>query len=216
MRPILRKLNLTAHVTSSVGWLGAVLAFLVLSVVGLMSHNDQTVRSCYVAMNLIGGFIIVPLSIVSLLSGLVQSLGTHWGLTRHYWVFTKFSLTVGATLLLLMHQFTAVAGAARRATDAAGPSLPDMGRLATQLVFDAGLATLVLLITTTLSVFKPWGRIQWARNERESIASGTQGAVARAPLGPKIAFAAVGLFLTVIIVLHLFGKGLGGPMGHMR
>ncbi len=84
MTPALRKLNLTAHVTSSVGWLGAVASFLVLSIAGLTSENADSVRGAYVAMNLIGQFMIVPLSLAALATGLIQSLGTHWGLFRHY------------------------------------------------------------------------------------------------------------------------------------
>ncbi len=34
MKPALRKLTLTAHVTASVGWLGAVAAYLVPAIVG--------------------------------------------------------------------------------------------------------------------------------------------------------------------------------------
>src|SRR5712691_5373000 len=108
MTPALRKLSFTAHVTSSVGWLGAVASFLVLSIAGLTSQDAETVRGAYLAMNLLGQFIIVPLSLAALLTGLVQSLGTHWGLFRHYWVLVKLTLTIGATLLLLLHQFTAV------------------------------------------------------------------------------------------------------------
>src|SRR5512132_930307 len=47
--PRLRKLALTAHVTASVGWLGAVIAFLNLSVTGLTSQNPQTVRGAYLS-----------------------------------------------------------------------------------------------------------------------------------------------------------------------
>ena len=213
MRPTPRRLNLTAHVASSVGWLGAVAAFLALSIAALASANAQTVRSSYVAMNLIGQFVIVPLSVVALLSGLMQSLGTHWGLVRHYWVLTKFALTVGATLLLLLHQFTAVAAAAARASITGGPMLPDVGRLATQLVFDAGLATVVLLATTTLSVLKPWGRTPWAWRDNEYGASTARAAVVPGSSTPKVALVAIGLILTAIVILHLFGKGMGG---HLR
>src|SRR5258708_3540597 len=114
MSPGIRKFALTAHVTSSVGWLGAVAAFLVLSIAGLTSRDAETVRGAYLAMNLIGEFIIVPLGIAALLTGIVQSLGTPWGLFRYYWVLMKLVLTVGATFLLLLHQFTAVAEAAKR------------------------------------------------------------------------------------------------------
>ena len=71
MSPDVRKLALTAHITASVGWLGAVAAFLALAVVGVTSEDAQVVRSAYIAMGLTGSFVIVPLSFVSLLTGLV-------------------------------------------------------------------------------------------------------------------------------------------------
>ena len=48
--PRLRKLTLAVHVTSSVGWLGAVTVFLGLSVVGLTSDDAATVRGAYLVM----------------------------------------------------------------------------------------------------------------------------------------------------------------------
>ncbi len=103
MTPGLRKVALTAHVTSSVGWLGAVAGFLALAVAGLTSQDPERVRAAYLAMELTGWCVIVPLSFASPLTGLVQSLGTSWGLFRHYWVLIKFLITIPATLLLLVH-----------------------------------------------------------------------------------------------------------------
>jgi len=152
MSPRVRKVALTAHVTSSVGWLRSVATFLVLSIAGLTSHDVEIVRGAYLAMNLIGLFIIVPLSLAALLTGLVQSLGTHWGLFRHYWVLVKFLLTIGATMFLLLHQFTAVAQAAKRVSRTAAGISPDVGRLGSQPMSDAALALLVLVVITTQSV----------------------------------------------------------------
>src|SRR6202521_6072065 len=103
MTPHARKIGLTAHVLSSVGWLGAVAGFLALAIVGLTSQDAQMVRTAYIAMDLIARFVIVPLCLASLLTGVVQSLGTTWGLFRHYWVLAKLALTIPATLLLLVH-----------------------------------------------------------------------------------------------------------------
>jgi hypothetical protein len=103
MAPYLRKLMLTVHITSSVGWVGAVASFLALAVVGLTSQDIQAVRAVYPAMELIAWFVIVPLSFASPLSGIVQSLGTTWGLFRHYWVLIKFLMTIPCTLVLLLH-----------------------------------------------------------------------------------------------------------------
>jgi hypothetical protein len=93
MAPRLRKFTLTAHVAFSVGWLGAVAGFLALAVAGLTSQDAQTVRAAYLAMELTAWFVIAPLSLASLLTGLVQSLGTTWGLFRHYWVVAKLLTT---------------------------------------------------------------------------------------------------------------------------
>lgn len=155
MTPHLSKLSLTTHITCSVGWLGAVAGFLVLSIAGLTSRDAEVVRGSYLSMNLIGLYMIVPLSLAALTTGLIQSLGTEWGLFRHYWVLTKLTLTVGATGLLMLHQFKAVETAARPVSALAPGTLPELGGLGTELLSKAALALLTLLVTTTLSVFKP-------------------------------------------------------------
>jgi len=78
MTPGIRKLVLTAHVTTSVGVVGAVASFLALSIAGLLSAEAQMARAAYLAMELTAWFVIVPLVGASLLSGLIQSLGTKW------------------------------------------------------------------------------------------------------------------------------------------
>jgi hypothetical protein len=209
MSPVLRKANLVAHVVTSVGWLGAVVSFLVLSVIGANSHDAATVRGSYLAMNLIGQLVIVPLSIASLATGVVQSLGTPWGLLRHYWVLAKLVLTVFATILLLLHQFMAVAEAARRVAGASASSLPNAGRLGTQLVVDAGFAAIILLATTVLSVFKPWGRTRYSLRREARAAGGEMTVVAGTSLGYRVLVVTIALALAAIVALHLTGHGMG-------
>ncbi|MEU0680163.1 MULTISPECIES: hypothetical protein [Streptomyces] len=163
MNPRLRKLALTAHVTSSVGWLGAVVVFVVLAVVGLVSRDPQTVRGAYLAMEPTGSFVLVPLSFASLLTGLVQALGSTWGLFRHYWIVIKLLINVVATVLLLVHMQVVghVADVAARAALSGG----DLGGMRVQLLADAAAALLVLIVAVTLSVYKPKGltRYGWRR-----------------------------------------------------
>jgi hypothetical protein len=150
MTPGVRKLALTTHVTSSVGWFGSVAAFLALAIAGLSSRDAQMMRSAYLAMHLTTWFVIVPLSLASLLTGLIESLGTTWGLFRHYWVVTKLLLTVLATFVLLLHTqpIDRVAAVAAQTV----LSGTDLRQLRIQLVADAGAAPFVLLVTTALSV----------------------------------------------------------------
>ena len=213
MTPALRKLNLTAHVTSSIGWLGAVASFLALSISGLTSRDAEVVRGAYLSMNLIGQFIIVPLSLVALLTGVVQSVGTHWGLFRYYWVLVKLVLTIGATLLLLLHQFTAVSVAAQRVIGTAAETLPEVGRLGTQLVGDAGLAVLVLIGITILGEYKPWGLTVHGRRtplQEPREMSKLQTDATSLPSGLKILFALIGSIVLAFVASHLFGDGFGG------
>lgn len=78
LSPAVRKLALTVHLTSSVGWIGAVLAYLALGAAAATSSDPQTVRAAWTAMDLTGWWVIVPLALAALLTGLVMSLGTHW------------------------------------------------------------------------------------------------------------------------------------------
>lgn len=138
----IRKLALTAHITFSVGWLGSVVVYLAIALDCLRKTDAQAVTSVVSVLEFIGWFVIVPLSIAALVTGLVQSLGTEWGLFRYYWILVKFALTVGAVTILLLH-------------------MPAVGRKSGVMaeVVHAGGGLLVLLTTTALSVFKPWGRI---------------------------------------------------------
>lgn len=78
MTPAVRKFTITAHVAFSVGWLGAVAAFLVLSIAGLTSHSAEVLRGAYLSMDLISRFIIIPMCFAALATGLLQALGTPW------------------------------------------------------------------------------------------------------------------------------------------
>ncbi len=155
MTPGLRKVALTTHVVCTVGWLGSVVSFFALALVGLISPNLETVRAVYLAGELMTWLVIVPLAAASLVTGIAQGLGTSWGLFRHYWVVFKLALTVLGSVVLAVHTqpIGTVADAARQAGFAAS----DLHALRVQLVADAAAATLLLLTAAVLSIFKPRG-----------------------------------------------------------
>jgi hypothetical protein len=165
MPPRVRKFALTAHVTSSVGWLGAVAGFLALAVAGLTSQDAQLVRAAYLTMELTGWFVLVPLALASLITGLVQSLGTTWGLFRHYWVLAKLLINLFATIVLLLYMQTlgSLGGIAAETTS----SSDDLGVLRSPSpVLHAGAALLLLLVATTLAVYKPRGMTPYGRRKQ--------------------------------------------------
>src|SRR5204862_7032140 len=165
---------------------GSVAAFLALAIAGVTSHDPQVVRAAYLAMHLTTWFVIVPLSLASLLTGLVDSFGAPWGLFRHYWVVTKLLLTVLATVILLVHTqpIDRVADVAARMNLAAS----DLRQLRLQLVGDAAAALFVLLVTTTLSVCKPWGMTPYGIGREAEVTAGGRAASHRRsrPPGPSV------------------------------
>ncbi|GAB3309425.1 hypothetical protein LJY25_20345 [Hymenobacter sp. BT175] len=210
MAPALRKFMLTAHITFSVGWLGAVAVFLALAITGLTSSDALLVRTAYLAMGLSGWFVIVPSSLGSLATGVVQALGTPWGLFKHYWVLVKLVLTVGATLLLLLHMqpVTYLAEVAAKTNLSAN----DLRGLRLQLLADAAAALVVLLAATAISVYKPWGRIgKWRQQQQahaQAVAAGHATALPM-PWGRYLLVAGLVLLLLFVVGKHLLNGGMG-------
>ena len=163
MAPGLRKFVLIIHLVFSVGWIGAVIAYLALGISAATNENAQTVRAVWIAMELIGWSAIVPLAIGSLLTGLVVSLGTAWGLFRYYWVVITFVLTAFSVVILLLHMPT-VTSAANAVRDTTGTKVVGGGGD----LLHPGVGLLVLLVITILNVYKPRGLTPYGwRKQRE-------------------------------------------------
>ena len=195
-----RQLALTVHLTSSIGWIGAAMAFLALAFIGMTSDIETVVRGTYLVMEPAAWLVLVPLAIASLATGVMVSLITPWGLFRHYWVVFKLLITAFATLVLLTYTttFSHMAGMANDMTAAVervrNPSP----------VLHSVLAIVLLTVATVLAVYKPGGVTPFGRTPGE-------------PARPAPAWARVFAVLSAVIgvayvVVHLHG---GGPAMHM-
>lgn len=162
MTPRLRKIVLTVHVATSVGWLGALLAYLALDLTAALTTDTVTARGAYLAMDVTVRYAIVPLAVGSVLIGIINALGTPWGLLRHYWVLVKLLLTVFATTVLLIETGTVSSMAAAAAAGADPTQLPGT------LLHSVG-GTVVLLLILILSIFKPRGitRYGWRKQNEQ-------------------------------------------------
>ena len=198
MNPRVSKLLLTTHITFSVGWIGTIAAFLALSIVGLIG-NDLTVGACYIAMEVVAWFIIVPFCFASLLTGLIQALGTHWGLFKHWWILVKLILTVIATLILMLHvqPISYLADVATQQVIAHD----DLRNLRIRIIADAAAAILVLVAITTVSVYKPWGKIQFGVSLPAFKGTTTK------PMG-RYLLIGLAVAIAIFITLHLMKGGM--------
>jgi hypothetical protein len=170
MPPALRKFALATHLSFSVGWIGAVVAYLVLSVAAVTTQDAPTLRATWIAMDLTGWYAIVPLALGSLVTGLVMALGTTWGLFRHYWVVISFVLTVLAAVVLLLHMpdVSVLANAARGAEGAGldGPGKHLYTRLDDGDLLHPALGLVVLLGIQVLNVYKPQGMTRYGQRKQ--------------------------------------------------
>ena len=210
--PALRKLTFTTHVTTSVGWIGAVLVFLALAAIGLSSPDERTVRGAYLLMAPAAWFVLVPLAHASLLSGIMLSLGTAWGLFRHYWVVLKLVITAFSTVILLIYM-----GTFRQMAGVAADPVVELGLVRNPSpLLHAVLALVLLLAATVLAIYKPFGttpygtrQLAQARLDAQSLASTTVQTIAeRRSWRWEYLLWIVGLaILALIIVSHLLGSG---------
>lgn len=159
-----RKAFLSAHLTVSVGWIGVVVAYLALGISAANSTDVETVRAAWTAMELLGWFVIVPLALASLVTGVIMALGTKWGLFRHYWVLISFGLTLFSTIVLVLHMPT-VSRTADIARTVEGARLEALGGD----LAHPGIGLVILLFVQVLNIYKPQGhtRYGWRKQQEE-------------------------------------------------
>jgi hypothetical protein len=157
-----RRVGVLVHVATAVGWMGAVVAALGISIIGVASSDAATVRGASLILQLIAWYVLLPLGVASLGSGVVQSLGTPWGLIRYYWVLAKLAINVLSVVVLLAYTAT-MAEAVTRARDA---SLPLQDVRNGSAVLHGAAAVVVLLVATWLSLYKPRGSTPWRTRGR--------------------------------------------------
>ena len=164
MNPNTRKLVLAIHIAVSVGWIGAVVAYLALVVNAMVVQDDQILRASWAMFELIGWYVIVPLALAALASGIGIAIGTTWGLFRHHWVAVSLILTVLSTAVLLQHMAT-VTSIANMAAGATIAEARDILRPALRgELFHAGVGLVILLGISTLNVYKPRGLTAYGRS----------------------------------------------------
>jgi hypothetical protein len=210
MNAALRRFVFTTHVTSSVGWVGAVVVFLALAVIGLTGQDEPTVRGAYLVMAPAAWFVLVPLAHASLLSGIAISLATPWGLFRHYWVVAKLGITLFATVVLFIYM-----GTFRQMAGMAVDPVVELGlvRNPSPMVHSI-LALILLLAATVLGIYKPFGMTAYGQRQQ-----GARRTAQRSPLQERKPegirrWLYLALVLLVAIVLLFVAAHLMGDRSH--
>jgi hypothetical protein len=117
-------------------------------------------------MEVAGWYVVVPLALTSLLTGVIIALGTKWGLFRHYWVVISFGLTLFANVILLLHM-PSVSSTVDVALSTEGTALDSLGG-------DLGHPSIgvgILLVVHFLNLYKPSGltRYGWRKQQQDRV-----------------------------------------------
>jgi len=171
------------------------------------SRDPEVVRGFYLAMELTGWYVIVPFCVASLVTGLIMSLGTPWGLFRHYWVLVKFLITVIAALVLF--GFTQTLSSLGDLAANAALTMGELRSLKQSPVLHSGGGLLVLLAATVLAVYKPWGLTRYGRRALHTATEADDSSTVTL-WGRYLLLGTIGLVL-LFLIWHLIG---GGPRGH--
>jgi hypothetical protein len=145
-----RQLTVWLHVLTSAGWMAQAMTLCVLLAVGLTAE-DPSVRDSATSMSLVlDDRLLGPMADASAFTGIMLAAATPWGFFRHWWVLTKFAITVvqlyiGIFLLSPVLQHSVAAGPTPR--QVAGTAL-----MASAIAFQAWL-----------SIAKPWGSAGFRR-----------------------------------------------------
>lgn len=201
LSPSLRKLVLTIHVITTMGWLGSAAAYIPIAAYVLSNQDADMLRSSIQIMSLVANYIVVPVAFASLLTGVALSLGTRWGLFRHYWIFFKLLFTVLAVFMLVAY-IQELSHAASIASKSA-LSNADISILkdSIHIVHPSG-GLLIVLVVTVLSVYKPKGMTRYGWRKQLEIKSSTESYTT--PLWIKIVGSSVVVLILVIVALILF------------
>jgi hypothetical protein len=149
--PGVYKLLLTAHIMTAVGWLGVVFAKLVLALAAATAASPDVSAALLVALDAVNAA-FAPASTGAIVSGVLLSLGTRWGLLQHYWVVAKLVLTVGVfgTAVQVVPRIVGLAVEA--------PTLLGLPWAPAVLLAFAVIHLLMFGAATALAVYKPWGK----------------------------------------------------------
>lgn len=151
-----RRGTLALHVCASAGWLGMTLCLLALGLTAALTDSGAVAEAAYRSMKVFGDWLLGPLALATLVSGVLLSLGTRWGLARHWWVWIKFWLTLAAASASIL-AFRVRIDSTVADVLAGRPVLPY--ELVVPPVVSLGAYTFM----TVVSVLKPWGMTRRGR-----------------------------------------------------
>ncbi|AJY73524.1 hypothetical protein [Paenibacillus beijingensis] len=163
-----RRWLLTLHLLFVAIMFGVAIVFLILSITAANTNDEGVLKACYASMHLLAETSVRASTIGALVTGILLSVLTQWGLFRFYWIIVKEGLTILAIVLgpVGMYFWTLKAVTMTSAEGLGALQNPSFHVNSGQLWTGIILQILSIAAMFVISVFKPWGsRTQKKRPE---------------------------------------------------
>jgi len=156
-----KQLIIVIHVLSVVCWLGGAMVMLLLGTYMLKAENGEQLYYTLDHMHLIDVVLIRYTALVALLTGILLSVWTNWGLFKHYWILIKLILTVALISFGIEYMGDWLSQIVRIGKQERFLALSDAAFLnASYSLIGGAIANIVSLIfMTAISYFKPFGKV---------------------------------------------------------
>lgn len=154
-----RKWLVTIHLLFSAIMLGMSFVFLVLSIVAGTTNDEGVFKACYSIMHLLSKTTIRFSTIGTLVTGILLSVLTPWGLFKHYWIIVKEAVTFLTILIGPVGMYMWTLKAVTLTSSEGMNALLDQGFTIDSMQLWIGIILQIVSLVGLfiISVFKPWG-----------------------------------------------------------
>lgn len=151
---------LSLHLLFSAILFGNSVIFLVLSIAAAVTNDENVLKSSYTSMHIMATSSVRASTIGTVVTGIMLSLWTKWGLFKFYWIILKEILTIVSIGLGIIgfYLWTLEAFSITSTKGLNALQNPVFIENRYQLFIGIILQIISLAIMIVISVFKPWGR----------------------------------------------------------
>jgi len=156
-----KKLVLMLHIAFSGIMLGSAAIFLIVSLTAATTDDPAMVEACYRVLRVLATSSVRASTIGTVVTGIVLSVGTHWGLVKYDWLIAKQVLTLVTIVVGFVGMNVWTLRGLELASGGSGGPAADAGAFVvneTYLFIGIGLQLVSLVAMFALSVYKPRGK----------------------------------------------------------
>ncbi|MEK5440722.1 hypothetical protein [Fredinandcohnia sp. FSL W7-1320] len=150
-----RKWILIPHILFSAIMVGNMATFVILNITVLTTSDPFLITSCYKIMNILSDTSIKASTIGATVTGIILSVGTHYGLFKYWWIIVKEILTVLLIGINLWGMYSWTLEALENIVEGGLETQSTLANL--DLWTGIVLQSITLVFLFVISKFKPWG-----------------------------------------------------------